>query len=74
MSAWSHRYDFDGSGTINNDDELKQLTYNLVFTLKLELRARDIDRHIVAFGDVGRTPLDFEQYWHIFEHSFLARC
>ena len=66
------RYDFDSSGTINNFDELKQLTYNLVYTLKMEQRSKDIEALIDAFGDVERNPLDVEQYFRIFEQNFMT--
>ena len=32
------RYDFDSSGTVNSRDELEQLTINLAYALKLQVK------------------------------------
>ena len=39
----AHRYDVNCSGTIDSDDELNQLCFNLSFKLQLNLSPDDLD-------------------------------
>merc|ERR1712086_625355 len=44
MNDYFTRYDLDGSGTINSNDELKQLCTNLVVKLELDMDVQTIDK------------------------------
>lgn len=39
------RYDLDSSGTVNSRDELEQLTINLVYALKLQVKVPVLQLH-----------------------------
>jgi len=68
-----HRYDLDESGTINSNEELRQLSTNLSFKLRLTLRGDEIDSLVKSAGE-----LDYENEWQVedfgewFKATFLA--
>ena len=55
------RYDFDGSGDLNNAEELHQLTLNLVF--KIGLDATPSPEEIQAKCDALDPPVSPENRW-----------
>lgn len=55
-----HRYDLDESGTINSNEELRQLSTNLSFKLRLTLRGDEIDSIVKAAGE-----LDCDNEWQV---------
>jgi len=68
-----HRYDLDESGTINSNEELRQLSTNLSFKLRLSLRGDEIDSLVKSAGD-----LDYDNEWQVedfgewFKATFLG--
>jgi hypothetical protein len=57
-----HRYDLDESGTLNSNEELKQLSTNLSFKLRLTLTGNEIDALVHSGGE-----LDHENEWQVEE-------
>jgi len=55
-----HRYDLDESGTINSNEELRQLSTNLSFKLRLSLRGDEIDSLVKSAGE-----LDYDNEWQV---------
>jgi len=55
-----HRYDLDESGTINSNEELRQLSTNLSFKLRLTLRGDEIDSLVKSAGE-----LDYDNEWQV---------
>lgn len=68
-----HRYDLDESGTINSNEELRQLSTNLSFKLRLTLRGDEIDLLVKSAGE-----LDYDNEWQVedfgewFKATFLG--
>merc|ERR1711988_1199606 len=68
-----HRYDLDESGTINSNEELRQLSTNLSFKLRLTLRGDEIDSLVKSAGE-----LDYDNEWQVedfgewFKMTFLG--
>jgi hypothetical protein len=68
-----HRYDLDESGTINSNEELRQLSTNLSFKLRLTLRGDEIDSLVKSAGE-----LDYDNEWQVedfgewFKTTFLG--
>lgn len=71
--AYFHRYDLDESSTLNTNEELKQLSTNLSFKLRLTLTGDEIDAIVKTAGD-----LDEENEWLVeefgewYKDSFLG--
>ena len=70
------RYDLDGSGTINSDEEASQLllamSYSLKDGVKGELTPELLDsktKEIIA-TNLEENPLDFEAFWAWFVGAF----
>jgi len=63
------RYDLDGSETLNSNEELEQLTYNLAFKLKLGIETDSMDKIL------GTVELSNDNAWNLaeFQDWFLAK-
>jgi len=74
MQDYFTRYDLDGSGTINSNDELKQLCTNLVVKLELDMDVSTIDEKVHGAGDMSKLEWTFETFkeWFVSEEQFAA--
>merc|ERR1711865_135060 len=73
MNDYFTRYDLDGSGTINSNDELKQLCTNLVVKLELDMDVSTIDEKVHGAGDMSKLEWTFETFKEQFaaNHSWI---
>lgn len=62
MLDYFTRYDLDGSGTINSNEELKQLCTNLVVKLELDMDVQTIDNHVTGAGNMATLCWEFEAF------------
>jgi len=69
MLDYFTRYDLDGSGTINSNEELKQLCTNLVVKLELDMDVKTIDEYVTKAGNMATLCWDFELFkvWFVKE-------
>jgi predicted outer membrane repeat protein len=68
-----HRYDLDESGTINSNEELKQLSTNLSFKLRLTLTGDEIDALVHAGGELdNENEWQVEEFGEWYKESFLG--
>lgn len=67
MNDYFTRYDLDGSGTINSNEELKQLCTNLVVKLELDMDVQTIDSYVNKAGDMTKECWEFKAFrdWYI---------
>merc|ERR1711967_69069 len=74
MNDYFTRYDLDGSGTINSNDELKQLCTNLVVKLELDMDVATIDQKVNGAGNMEELCWDFETFkrWFVSKEQFAA--
>jgi hypothetical protein len=70
MLDYFTRYDLDGSGTINSNDELKQLCTNLVVKLELDMDVKTIDTHVQEAGDMTTKNWKFDEFQKWFVETF----
>merc|ERR1711959_22916 len=70
MGDYFTRYDLDGSGTINSNDELKQLCTNLVVKLELDMDVGTIDKYVTGAGDMEKHQWNFDQFKDWFLKQF----
>lgn len=74
MNDYFTRYDLDGSGTINSNDELKQLCTNLVVKLELDMDVQTIDKKVNGAGNMEELCWDFQTFkrWFVSKEQFSA--
>merc|ERR1712086_623562 len=74
MNDYFTRYDLDGSGTINSNDELKQLCTNLVVKLELDMDVQTIDKKVNGAGNMEELCWDFQTFkkWFVSKEQFCA--
>jgi len=74
MNDYFTRYDLDGSGTINSNDELKQLCTNLVVKLELDMDVQTIDKKVNGAGDMEKLCWNFQTFkkWFVSKEEFAA--
>jgi hypothetical protein len=67
MNDYFTRYDLDGSGTINQTEELKQLSTNLVVKLELDMDVATIDKYVADAGDMTVKNWKFDEFkdWYL---------
>ena len=72
LSDYVVRCDLDGSGTINSNDELKQLCTNLVVQLELDMDVETIDQMAYRAGNMEELCWDFETFkeWFVSKEQF----
>ena len=64
------RYDLDDSKTINNREELAQLSTNLVIKLDLNVKLDELQACVDSVGD--NIDWDFEEFQEWFDNKILA--
>merc|ERR1711865_970313 len=74
MNDYFTRFDLDGSGTINSNDELKQLCTNLVVKLELDMDVQTIDKKVNGAGNMEELCWDFQTFkkWFVSKEQFCA--
>lgn len=66
------RYDFDGGGTINDNEEFTGATLNLVFKLGLAIDHESVAARIEAAGDVNDdNEWSFDEFVDWFRINFM---
>jgi len=63
-----HRYDLDDSGTINNQEELMQLSTNLVIQLALDVNIRSLQSVVERAGNIAWS---FDEFKGWFDSTIL---
>jgi len=72
IRSYCERYDFDGGGTINDNEEFGGATFNLVFKLGLCIEHEVIQERIDAVGDVNDdTAWSFNDFLDWFRIQFM---
>jgi len=72
IRAYCERYDFDGGGTINDNDEFGGATFNLVFKLGLCIEHETIQAIIDAVGDINDdNEWSFTEFLDWFRINFM---
>lgn len=70
MLDYFTRYDLDGSGTINSNEELKQLCTNLVVKLELDMDVKTIDEYVTKAGNMESLCWAFDAFQEWFVKQF----
>ena len=77
IEAYFNRYDLDGSGTINTDEECRQLLTNLLFKFDVPSSTEKVDEHVVSMMTAVHEKRvlawdlpTFEAYFHQNRHNF----
>jgi len=67
------QYDFDGSGTVNNQQEFYQLTVNALYKLGVgkNIDMANIDRQLTQAHNCEQDPLYFEQFVEFFQNAYM---
>jgi len=60
MNDYLTRYDLDGSGTFNSNDELKEFCTNIVVRLELDMDVQTIDKKLSSAGNMEELCWDFQ--------------
>jgi len=73
IDEYFHRYDLDESGTMNQNEELKQLCTNLSFKLKLTLTGDEIDAIVASAGELSKeNEWQLDEFSDWFQGAFLG--
>merc|ERR1711975_115498 len=73
IDEYFHRYDLDESGTLNSNEELKQLSTNLSFKLRLTLTGDEIDTIVEAAGELNdENEWKVDEFGEWYKDSFLG--
>lgn len=65
------RYDIDGSGTLNSPDEVRMLSFNVMYKLGLTIPDRQFEIAFALLGQIeDRNAMDRETYSIWFEENF----
>jgi len=70
IRAFFNRYDLDLSGTMNSNNELKQLTVNLIVNLQLEATVELIEEAVSGSGDMSTLNWNIDQFKDWFYKTF----
>ena len=62
MQRYLDRYDLDESGTINNLEELTQLSTNLIVKLSLDMSLEQVEQLASEIEGLALHPWDFDQF------------
>ena len=71
IAKYFDRYDVDESGTINNDEEMMNLTTNLVCTLNISMNNVAIQALVDGADVTGKNAMSLSKYTTWFKHSVL---
>jgi len=72
IKEYCQRYDFDGGGSINDDEEFSGATFNLVFKLGLKIEHSVVQNRIDAVGEVNDdNAWSFEEFIDWFRINFM---
>lgn len=73
IDEYFHRYDLDESGTLNSNEELKQLATNLSFKLRLTLTGDEIDAIVEAAGNLSdENEWTVDEFGEWYKDNFLG--
>lgn len=79
INKYFERYDLDGSGTLNSDEEREQLTTNLCFKFRVSMEGSDIDKILQSETEKnGELSDDYswdaEEFTAWFKTHFIKPC